>query len=125
VIWWNLLQNALRHGGPSPQIRLAWSPGKEGCRFSVADRGAPIEPVVQARLFRPFDQLHLVASPSLGLSIVQRLVALQDGQCGYERQADGSSVFFFTLPDGKAGRGRAKVHRQRSSSGVKPVGGGR
>jgi signal transduction histidine kinase len=64
----------------------------------VSDGGPPLEPGIQGRLFSPFDQLHRRPAPGLGLTIVQRLVALQGGECGYERRPDGSSVFFFTLP---------------------------
>jgi signal transduction histidine kinase len=98
VIWWNLLHNASVHGGPAARIRLAWEPVGGGYRFTVGDRGPPLEPVIRARLFPPFDQLHLRPSTGLGLTIVHRLVALQGGHCGYERRADESSVFFFTLP---------------------------
>ncbi len=106
VIWWNLLANALRHGAKGAEIRLAWSPEEGGYRFSVTDCGAGVEPAVQDGLFRPFDQLHLLPAPGLGLSIVQRLVALQGGRCGHERKSDGLSVFYFSLPAAKAGSGR-------------------
>lgn len=98
VIWWNLLNNAIKHGGPTPQIRMEWAHTDDGYRFSVADRGSGVAPAMQAGLFRPFDQLHLFTTPGLGLPIVQRLVALQGGRCGYERLDDGSSRFYFTLP---------------------------
>ena len=126
VIWWNLLHNAVRHGGPAAEIRLEWRREGEEIRFAVADRGAALEPVIAARLFRPFEQLHLLPAPGLGLSIVQRLVALQGGRCGYERREDGASVFHFTLPAGAAGRGPGPAEglRRRSSSGVEAVGRG-
>lgn len=98
MIWWNLLHNALKHGGPKPTIRLAWGPLDGGYRFSVGDSGAGIAEDGRALLFRPFDQLHLRPSPGLGLSIVHRLAGLQGGQCGYEHPADGKPEFFFTLP---------------------------
>jgi signal transduction histidine kinase len=98
VIWWNLIDNALKHGGPAPEVRLTWNPVADGCRFSVVDRGAGVAADRQVELFRAFDQLHALRTPGLGLSIVQRLVALQGGHCGYERTDDGSSVFYFTLP---------------------------
>ena len=104
VIWWNLLGNALRHGGPAVQVRLSWQPVEDGWQFSVADRGGSNMPVSPARLFRPFDQLHLLPAPGLGLSIVQRLVALQGGRCDYEQQSDGASLFSFTLPGKTRGR---------------------
>jgi len=57
-----------------------------------------VAPAIEPGLFRPFDQLHLLRAPGLGLSIVQRLVSLQGGRCGYERLNDGSNRFYFTLP---------------------------
>lgn len=77
AIWWNLLRNALKHGGPAARIRIAWGVEGEGHRFSVADNGAGVAPAIEAKLFRPFDQLHSLHTPGLGLSITQRLVALQ------------------------------------------------
>jgi signal transduction histidine kinase len=104
VVWWNLLKNALAHGGAGPQLRMAWKFENNVFRFSVIGRGAPIAGPVRARFFRPFDQLHLLPVPGLGLSIVQRLVALQGGRCGYECPDEGSSAFYFTLPAENARR---------------------
>jgi signal transduction histidine kinase len=98
VIWWNLLHNASVHGGPAARIQLTWEEVEDGYRFTVGSGGPPLDPVVRAHLFPPFDQLHLRPSPGLGLTIVHRLVALQGGHCGYERRPDGSSAFCFTLP---------------------------
>jgi signal transduction histidine kinase len=98
MIWWNLLHNALRHGGPKPAIRLGWSAQDGGYRFSVVDSGPGIAESGRTTLFRPFDQLHLRPSPGLGLSIVHRLAGLQGGQCGYALTAEGKAEFFFTLP---------------------------
>jgi signal transduction histidine kinase len=98
VVWWNLLKNALMHGGAGPQLRLTWKLEGDVFRFSVVSRGAGIAPAIRTRLFRPFDQLHLMPAPGLGLSLVQRLVALQGGHCGYESPDGDSSAFSFTLP---------------------------
>jgi K+-sensing histidine kinase KdpD len=40
----------------------------------------------------------LAAAGGLDLSIVQRLMELQGGNCGYENLPTGGSLFFFTLP---------------------------
>ncbi|HET7536379.1 MAG TPA: HAMP domain-containing sensor histidine kinase [Candidatus Didemnitutus sp.] len=98
VVWWNLIDNALKHSGRAPNVRLAWERVGDACRFSVIDRGDGIPVARRANLFRPFDRLHEQPAPGLGLSIVERLVALQGGICDYERQPDGASVFSFTLP---------------------------
>ena len=97
VIWSNLLRNAFQHGGPSANILVAWKPDNGGYRFSISDRGTGISDMRMAGLFSPFDRLHALHVPGLGLSFVQRLVSLQGGQCGYAKNEEGSS-FYFTLP---------------------------
>ncbi len=98
VIWWNLLRNALQHGGPAAHVRLTWIREDGGYRFAVVDQGAGVDAAQQAGLFVPFDQLHGQRTAGLGLSIVQRLVALQGGTCAYRRLPDHGTCFEFTLP---------------------------
>jgi signal transduction histidine kinase len=104
VIWSNLLINAIKHGGPGARIRIDWARGEDGYRFSVESRGTGMSPTIEAGLFRPFDQLHKFHSPGLGLSIVQRLVDLQGGRCGYERLDGETSRFHFTIPIASPGQ---------------------
>lgn len=98
VIWANLLTNVIRHGGPAPSIVIAWQAEPDGFRFSVTDDGPGVPAAKQAALFTPFDRLHAVIGVGLGLSIVERLVALQGGRSGHERPAAGGARFYFTLP---------------------------
>lgn len=98
-VWWNLVANALQHAGEKPQIKLEWRREKTGFRFQVCDNGEGVSPEKCGKLFQPFHSLHEPDSAGgLGLSIVQRLVELQGGNCGYERPPTGGSLFFFTLP---------------------------
>jgi len=97
AIWVNLLGNALRHGGDAPVV-VAWQPDSTGFRFSVTDTGPGVAAEARATLFTPFDRLHSVIAPGLGLAIVERLVALQGGTCGHERPAAGGACFYFALP---------------------------
>lgn len=99
VIWQNLLSNAIRHGGAPARIQLSWHREAEGYRFAVSDRGPGVKPARIESLFPSFDQLHLNRNTGLGLSITQRLVALQHGRCHYEATSGGGATFAFTLPD--------------------------
>ena len=98
VIWWNFLNNALKHGGPNVRIRIGWNPGPNGNRFWVSDNGPGVKPEIQTGFFQPFDQLHTKRATGLGLSFVQRLISLQGGTCGYEPVPEGGACFYFVLP---------------------------
>jgi signal transduction histidine kinase len=97
-IWWNLLTNALQHTADNPRIELNWREESSRYRFEISDNGGGVPEIMQRHLFRPFHSLHkLEGGKGFGLSIVQRLVELQGGDCGYEPRP-GGSCFFFSLP---------------------------
>lgn len=99
VIWTNLLANALEHGGPKPRIELGWEQLPKDYRFWVRNVGPSTPPKHESHLFYPFDRLYELHAPrGLGLPTVRRLVELQGGRCGHDREADGSWSFYFTLP---------------------------
>ena len=98
VIWWNFISNALQFGGPKPRITVAASVVQDEGRFTITDRGPGVGPARKVPLFSPFDQLHGLPTGGLGLAMVERLVSLQKGRCGYEEVPGGGSCFYFTLP---------------------------
>jgi signal transduction histidine kinase len=98
-VWWNLLMNALLHAGDQPRIELSWHQEENVFYFQVKDSGGGVPVDMHAKLFQPFDTLHQPGSTcGLGLSVVQRLVDLQGGRCGYQSTPAGGSCFYFTLP---------------------------
>jgi signal transduction histidine kinase len=99
IIWWNLLTNALEHSGTSPTIELGWRNEQGKPEFWVADHGQGVPASKRSTLFQPFHTLHESNAPrGLGLPIVQRLVELQGGYCGYKPGGDGGACFYFGLP---------------------------
>jgi signal transduction histidine kinase len=102
VIWLTLISNALKHGGEPPQVRIGWNDVGDGWKFWVEDNGAGVREGSRDTLFRPFHLLHQDnRAHGLGLSLVQRLVQLQGGYCGFEdREGEAGSRFFFVLPGG-------------------------
>jgi signal transduction histidine kinase len=99
TVWWNLLANALQHGEEATRVELGWTRNDREFRFWVGDNGGGVPAEKIGTLFQPFHLLHHAnARKGLGLSIVQRLIELQGGGCGYEPGAAGGSVFYFTLP---------------------------
>jgi len=99
TIWWNLIANALLHGGGAPvRVELGWSQDK-AYWFWVRDNGKGVAPEERERLFQPFHRLHELNAPrGLGLATAQRLVEMQGGHCRYEPQPEGGSTFSFSLP---------------------------
>ena len=98
VVWGNLLTNALQHTTGNPRIDLSWREEPGVWRFAVSDNGGGVAEALRAGLFHPFHLLHQPdGTRGFGLTIVQRLIELQGGTCGYE-PTPGGSVFFFTLP---------------------------
>ena len=107
VIWWNLIMNALSHGGEKVRIELGWEKRGEQFRFWVSDSGPGVAEDRRKTLFKPFDSLHETKDfAGLGLAIVRRLVELQGGNCGYESPPTGGSIFYFELPDEKTPKKR-------------------
>ncbi|HVW20563.1 MAG TPA: HAMP domain-containing sensor histidine kinase [Opitutaceae bacterium] len=99
AIWGQLLANALRYGGPAPQIELGWEKDGADARFWVRDRGPGVAAAKQPGLFYPFHRLHETNAPrGLGLPIVRRLVELQDGRCEHRSPEGGGAEFSFILP---------------------------
>jgi signal transduction histidine kinase len=98
-IWTDLILNALDHTGPNPHIELGWSESGTEQLFWVDDRGPGVAVEKRAGLFKPFNRLAEPGSMrGFGLSVVQRLVGLQGGRCGYEPREGGGARFYFTLP---------------------------
>jgi K+-sensing histidine kinase KdpD len=99
AVWAGLVDNAVRHSGKTPRIELGWEAAGDTHKFWVRDHGAGVPAEKRRSLFHPFHRLHEPNAPrGLGLSIVERLVRLQGGHCGYEPAASGGASFFFTLP---------------------------
>lgn len=76
----NLIDNALRHGGPDVEIETAVSNGR--VRLSVLDRGPGIPSADTERMLQPFTRLNEARSTSgsgLGLAIVDRIAKLHGG----------------------------------------------
>lgn len=95
----NLLQNAVRYGGP--QVRVSVESDGVSTRIRVADDGPPIPDELQERIFEPFfqgpNQTDLTPSIGLGLAISRSLTDLLNGRLTY-RHEGGWSVFELELP---------------------------
>ena len=99
AIWSNLLNNCLEHAGPNRKIKLGWEQLPRDYRFWVSNQGSPLSAQQEGLLFYPFDRMSELHAPrGLGLPTIRRLVELQGGRYGYDREAGGHWSFYFTLP---------------------------
>lgn len=79
---------------------MGWQDENAHYKFWVSDSRPGVLRDRGDKLFQPFDQLHETNSArGLGLSIVQRLVELQGGVCGYELMPTNEPRFYFQLPN--------------------------
>ncbi|MDH5832856.1 sensor histidine kinase [Luteimonas kalidii] len=92
----NLLDNALRHGGPGARVRLTTAVAvEEGTRIAllaVADDGPGIPDADRERVFERFyrgGNGHRTSGIGMGLSLVQRVVAAHGGQVRCVAGIDG------------------------------------
>ncbi|MFT3867487.1 MAG: HAMP domain-containing sensor histidine kinase [Nibricoccus sp.] len=97
AIWTNLLDNAVRHGGPEVKIDVSWREISAIVHFSVTDNGPGVPNQQVPALFRPFERLHASQSGGLGLSIVHRFVTRMGGTCAYVQPPEGGACFTFSL----------------------------
>lgn len=100
-VWANYISNALKYGGPAPEIALGATELKNGrVQFWVKDNGPGISPQDQEKLFAEFSRIETERAQGhgLGLSIVKRIIQRLGGEVGVESEVSAGSKFYFTLP---------------------------
>jgi signal transduction histidine kinase len=98
----NLLDNALRYGGPSPRVAVTVTAlDREGV-VEVSDHGPGIATADLERIFEPFHRVGSdAASPAgsgLGLTIARSLAERSGGRLSVTSQLGAGSTFRLTIP---------------------------
>ncbi len=98
----NLVSNALKYPRPEepPALRITSSTGKHMVCIAVQDSGIGIPAEQRLRVFQPFVRLQPsnTAGSGIGLTIVQRIVALYGGHVWIEGSEGEGCTVKFTLP---------------------------
>ncbi|UVI31682.1 sensor histidine kinase [Paenibacillus spongiae] len=104
-IFLNLLDNAIKYNVEGGQINVSCRAEGSRCVVVIRDTGIGIPEEARAKLFEPFftvskDRARLTGGTGLGLSLVKRLVELQNGQVTMSDPPGGEqgTVFVVTLP---------------------------
>ena len=99
----NLLGNALKYGGGSPEVNVRVRRGPDGIEISVADRGAGLSPSEMPHLFEPFYRGQRaseaqIPGSGLGLALVKRMVESHGGRVRADNVPSGGALFTIFLP---------------------------
>ena len=98
----NLLANALTHGAPGTPVRVDAHTDAARLELSVANRGDPIPPATQQRLFQPFSRASLRPGQQglgLGLYIASEIARAHGGTLEVSSTAE-ETRFTFKMPLG-------------------------
>jgi two-component system sensor histidine kinase KdpD len=96
----NLIENAIKHGGPDGPIEIEARVRGDTLEIEVADRGPGLPPGAEARVFEKFYRGPQVRAGGvgLGLSICQGIVQAHGGTIAAGNREGGGARFGITLP---------------------------
>ncbi|MFP5506518.1 MAG: sensor histidine kinase [Gammaproteobacteria bacterium] len=94
-IVWNLVNNALQHGGGRAELRLGLTAARQPC-LDVLDRGPGVAPEAEAQIFEPFFTT-AAGGTGLGLYLARELCELNRARLSYEPRSGGGSRFRITF----------------------------
>jgi PAS domain S-box-containing protein len=98
----NLVSNAIKYGDQRAPVRVAVREDRGEIRLSVHNRGNPIPPDEQPRIFQPYHRVHRPdgqAAPGwgLGLTLVRGTAEAHGGTVRVDSSAEAGTTFTVTL----------------------------
>jgi light-regulated signal transduction histidine kinase (bacteriophytochrome) len=104
LVWENLLENAVKFTGktPDPQIKISGETDDLGSVYHIRDNGAGFDMRFLDKLFNVFQRLHNASEfpgTGIGLAIVSRIILHHGGRVWAEGVPGKGACFHFTLPD--------------------------
>jgi len=102
-VFGNLIENAIKYGGPGKRIRIGALALQNEIEFFVQDFGPGIASEHLARIFERFYRVDKARSresggTGLGLAIVKHIVQVHGGRIWVESELGSGATFYFTLP---------------------------
>lgn len=98
---WNLLKNALLHGGSGARVEVRVSRDAGRARVEVADHGPGVPPEQAPRLFQAFargDASRATEGHGLGLALSRTIARRHGGELRHEPTQGGGATFVLELP---------------------------
>lgn len=100
-VFTNLVSNAVKYGGDTPEVEVGFSEGERGPTFHVRDRGIGIDPRHHQVIFRLFKRLHprdaFGGGSGAGLTIVSKVIERHGGRVWVESAPGEGTTVYFTL----------------------------
>lgn len=99
-VFYNLISNAIKYSPPEGRIVVEVSDKGSSLLVSVKDYGKGIPDEDMEKVFKRFERLEewRGKGTGLGLSIAKRIVGLHKGSIWVEKNLEGGSIFFVSLP---------------------------
>ncbi|MCC8141834.1 MAG: HAMP domain-containing histidine kinase [Lachnospiraceae bacterium] len=98
-VWFNLLDNAIKHSPEGGTIQLVLSASGSGVKVRIADHGEGMSEEIQKHIFEKFyqgDTSHISEGNGLGLALVKSIVDLCHGEI-HVKSAPGEGAEFTVL----------------------------
>jgi signal transduction histidine kinase len=107
IVLVNLISNAWKFSGKSPNPRIGFSAASDGetQTFTVRDNGVGFDEKYVDKLFQPFQRLHSskdFPGTGIGLATVDRIIRRHGGTVRAQSSPGGETRFSFTLKKGDA-----------------------
>jgi len=95
----NLIENAIDHGGESPEIHVSSQQYDNRFVFSVSDDGPGIPEPQQEKIFDLFKQgSRSESNTGIGLAICDRIAGRHDGEIWVESDVGEGTTVYFSIP---------------------------
>lgn len=102
-VWYNLISNAIKYSGktPNPTIEIgSFIKGEDVCYY-VKDNGVGFDMAYVNKLFNIFQRLHKqeeFEGTGVGLALIKRIIDRHEGHVWAESELGKGATFFFSLP---------------------------
>ncbi|MBN1340426.1 MAG: PAS domain S-box protein [Bacteroidales bacterium] len=98
-VWYNLIDNAIKYGGKTPEIEIgSEQDGKGGIKYRVSDNGQGMDKATIDRILNEGLSPSQAKGHGIGLSIVRMILEKLGGSLSVTSTKGKGTGFFFTLP---------------------------